>query len=348
MVGTWHLGRGGVRVSVAARRAHGAIFIGTITVVFLVLTLRYFASIFHAGPIRDEYIPFDASVDPMFFAMWRGGLPGSLSKLWPPPGELGNVGVYSLLLIAGTGAAIWLGARRTLTISVAAILASTWMLRLYYAHRFYQTKLIQLYPRTSAELAYAMLILTGYAIYLAIQWASSRASSESPLRWRSGSVGFLVASLLLFTAAGSATTDRYTPNDDNESMNFVSWVALTAPLLEENQAKDSVVVWPDPQPVATQDHEESIEITMPVVRRFHSVIIHPAEDGFPVDFDIEVWDSVEWHTRVHVTNQGRPPMPLTLAWSPEDFTNRLRLRATKLGAVKGGYALRVGQIEVMR
>jgi galactan 5-O-arabinofuranosyltransferase len=330
-------------------RASGIALVAATAIVFAILSFHYLGDVLHDKPIHDDFVPFDAKVDPAFFAMWRGGLPGlAESSWWPLPGELGNVGLFTVFAIAGIGCAIWLGARRTPILTVTAVLAGAWLLRMYYAHRFYSTKLVQLYTRTSAELLYCTLILAGYAIYFAFERAKARAGTDSVLSARSAVTGFLVALLLLFMSAGSATTDRYTPREDYDSLNYMGWVALATPMFHENQARDAQVIYPEKDPVTTPDHEEIFQIALPVPRWFHQVIIRPADDGFPVDFDIEVFDGAAWHPRVHLTNQTMPKQPLVLSWSPRDYTNGVRLRATKLGAVKGGYGLRLGEIEVMR
>ena len=91
-----------------------------------------------------------------------------------------------------------------------------------------------------------------------------------------------------------------------------------------------------------------MRITMPSIRRFDEVVIQPAAEGFPVDFEIEVWDGANWHSQFKVRGATTPKQPLKLWWSPGDRTGRLRLRATKLGRYKGGYGLHVGEVDVFR
>jgi galactan 5-O-arabinofuranosyltransferase len=55
--------------------------------------------------VQDRYFYFDTSVEPAYIAMWRNDLPGDVGP-WPPPGELAGVGVFTLLLVVGLGAAV--------------------------------------------------------------------------------------------------------------------------------------------------------------------------------------------------------------------------------------------------
>jgi hypothetical protein len=193
----------------------------------LLATLLPFAAI--AGPLvlrglrdgfADNFFYFDTNTDPAYFAMWRWDLPGPVVE-WPPRGELGGVGLFTLLMAAGMGAAIALGRRRVLVTTVGCLIGGAWVMRFWYAHYMWKTRLVQLYPRTSIEITYCSLLLCGYAAYL---WVArqrrererrdallapevERAASPSTL------IGVIAGLLLVLGSAGSALADRYMPVD---------------------------------------------------------------------------------------------------------------------------------------
>lgn len=335
------------------RPSHGWVLVGVTAIVFAIVSFNYLRDVMHAPPIHDDFMYFDATIDPAYFTMWRGGMPGAaVSYLsWPPPGELGNVGVFTLLLCVGTGLAIAVGPRKTLVIALAVILAGVWLFRLYYAHRLYETKLVQLYPRTSAEMLYVSLILGAYGVYLLVERARARAAPDSPLLARSAVIGFATAMLALVIASASATTDHYMPNSDGQYLGHLAWTSLSTPLLEADQTEGAKLNSSD-EPADAPDHEEWIEIHLPTVRAFNRAVLHPAEDGFPIDFELDVWNGLEWLPRVKVTNQAVPDKSLSLRWVPpdpnytSDYTNAFRIKATKLRRVGDGYGLRMAKIEL--
>lgn len=199
----------------------GILLLGVTAAVFALVSIRHLYGLLSgaAGGTKDQYFFFDTYVDPAYFAMWRTDLPGPVG-VWPPHGELGGVGVFTIVLIAGLALALALGLKRTMVITVAACLAGTWLLRFYFASRMYAENAVQLYPRTVAELVYCLLLLTGFAVYLAVQrYGTLRPSFALPAR-----IGLLAAMLLLLGSAGSAIADRYMPRNDN-SLGSLAWVA---------------------------------------------------------------------------------------------------------------------------
>jgi hypothetical protein len=337
-----------------SRRLHAVILAGVTTLVFVVVVFHYLRAVAHAPPVHDDYVYFETSTDPAYFAMWRGGMPGTLTYLdWPPAGELGNVGLFTVLMCVGIGVAIAVGPRRTIVIVLGAILTGTWLLRFYYARRLYETKLVQLYPRTTAELLYASLILSGYAIYMLVARARARASADSPLRGRAAVVGFTAGMLLLIISSTSQTVDRYMPNEDASYWGHLAWLALKTPQLEADQAGDAKVTTSD-ELADVPDHEETIEVHLPTVRGFASAVLHPAADGFPIDFELDVWNGLEWLPRVKITDQAVTDKPLTFRWTPPDpihsldYTNGFRIKATKLRHVGEKYGLHLAKIELLQ
>ena len=318
--------------------SHAIILVGVTALLFAIVTFHYVTGVLHAGAVHDSYMYFDTTAEPAYVAMWRNGLAGTVAT-WPPPGELGGVGLFTVVLVAGTGVAIWLGSKRTLVVSVSLMLAGAWFWRMWIAHHMYETNLVQLYPRTSPELLYGALILTGYAVHLGVERLRPRASPSAV-------IGLAVALVVLFLSSGSATTDRYSPVNNATDLGYLAWEALHTPPLEGDQATDAKLSYSEPAPVA--DAEGWIEVRLPSPRTFQSVRLTPASDGFPADFALEVWTGTDWVARAHYTNQAVPGAPIVLRWDSPDATNGFRLHATKLRAAGDAYAVRMMKIELMR
>jgi galactan 5-O-arabinofuranosyltransferase len=182
---------------------------------------------------RDDFFYFDTYTNPAYFAMWRWDLPGRVGP-WPPPGEFGGVGVFTLLLAAGVGVAIALGRRHVVVITAAYLMAGAWLLRFWYAQRMFETKLVQLFPRTTIEIVYCALVLTAYAVYLALERPLPEAEGArlrdgpqtrpSPLP--STLLGAVCGLALVFGSAASALADRYMPvREKPASLGDLAWVA---------------------------------------------------------------------------------------------------------------------------
>jgi hypothetical protein len=161
------------------------------------------------GGVSDAYFYFDTNTEPAFFAMWRNDRPGDIGS-WPPPGELGYVGLFTVLLVAGIGLALWLGWRRTLVITVGLFAVSAWLMRMWLAGESYATQTVRLYPRTTMVLLYCALILTGFAVVLAGR--GLRRILPAAAQWPRPPWGILLIPLLmLFALTGSATIDHFMP-----------------------------------------------------------------------------------------------------------------------------------------
>jgi hypothetical protein len=223
----------------AGRWKAAVLLAGFAMVVFTIVTWGYLSGIVafsHASGlasvagigkqiIRDDYVYFDVLVDPAYFAAWKTDLPGAVST-WPPTGELGGISVYVLLLFAAFGAAIAWARERTTVIVLAAIITGAWVLRFWYAHKMYETKLVQLYPRTSIELAYCFALVTGFAIHAATERfaRAPRTTSSS----HSYAIGALCALAFVFASAGSAIADRYMPNNESRCLGFLAYTSHDA------------------------------------------------------------------------------------------------------------------------
>lgn len=190
-----------------------------------------------SGSVKDNYIYFDVTMDPAYFAMWRGGLPGNVAA-FPPSGELGGVGLYTIVLCAGLAGALLLARRNPIVLTAACCFGGAWLMRFYYASEMFKTRNVQLYPRTSMEIDYLLLVLTVLAVVLAWRRLRPRtraASQEVARRARavlpgnalvSSLVGGLCALMLLLGSAASATVNNYLPHND-DSMGQLAWTAQT-------------------------------------------------------------------------------------------------------------------------
>jgi galactan 5-O-arabinofuranosyltransferase len=169
------------------------------------------------APFADHFFYFDTDIEPAYFAMWRWDLPGRVGE-WPPPGELGGVGLFTLLLATGLAVAVALGRRHVLVTTVSCLLAGCWLMRFWFAQNMWETKLVQLYPRTSIELLYCSLVLCGYAAYLIAKRlgalpGAAAPERELPRQYSTPSVvlGAVCGLALVFGSSASAIADRYMP-----------------------------------------------------------------------------------------------------------------------------------------
>ncbi|GAA2777392.1 hypothetical protein [Crossiella cryophila] len=234
----------------------GLAFVGATLVTFVLVSLRHLDGLLSgAGTTKDQYFYFDVLTDPAYFAMWLGDKPGRITS-WPPAGELGGVGLFTIVLITGLALALALGLRRTAVLTVVACLTGTWLLRFYFASRMYAENAVQLYPRTVAEILYCLLVLTGYAVFLAVErFGVPRPRFVLPAR-----VGLLAAMLLLLGSAGSAIADRHLPRNDN-SAGSLAWVS------QVNRMPDGSCSRYVPDNACVTDAEKLFEVKIPPRQR---------------------------------------------------------------------------------
>lgn len=211
-------------------------FLAVTGVVLVGICWRQIAALLHASStVKDNFFYFDTATDPAYVAMWRGDMPGDVG-LWPPPGELGGVGVFTVILCVGLAVALFLGLRNTIVITAACCLGGAWLLRFWFASEMYREQAVQLYPRTTMEILYLLLVLTILAAYFGwgrlrdfaarMRTSANGISLPDVKRVPSVLIGALCAGLLLFGSAGSATADRYLPRDDN-SEGRLAWTGQT-------------------------------------------------------------------------------------------------------------------------
>ncbi len=213
-----------------------AIVLGATAATFLLMSGSYLGRLLSGSDTPDTYMYFDTATDPAYFAMWQGDQPGAFANAaWPLPGELGGVGVFMLLLIAGLGVALWLGSSVPVVQLAAFCMLGALGLRYWFASHMERDQLVQLYPRTSAELLYCGIILFGMATYLLSQKVlAQRAAADGATRPGAGpalrtSGAVLCALAFFFASAGSSTVDRFMPANQH-SWGLFGWTAQTTPL----------------------------------------------------------------------------------------------------------------------
>ncbi len=231
----WRTGRLG--------RLKGAAFLGTTLAAFLVVAGRYLMVMLTEGQTTKDYnFRFDNFTDPAYYLMWRTDMPGKVGD-WPPPGEYGGVGLFALVTFVCLGAAIWLGIRKPMVVTIAAMFISAWVMRMYIASHMYETQTVQLYTRTNNQLLYCGLLLCALVAHLVSQRMAARkaeaeavaGSAAGPAGSTAGAgfparegavIGALCALLLLLGTVSSSMADRYMPAKEN-TYRILPWVSHT-------------------------------------------------------------------------------------------------------------------------
>lgn len=209
------------------------------------------------GGTRDNFFYFDTNTEPTYFAMWRNDRPGTEALNWPPSGELGGVGVFTLLLAAGIGLALWFGWRRTTVIALGCFAASAWFMRMWLASEQWETQTVRLYPRTTALLLYCSLLLAGFAVLYGVQSLRRTiahrlaAPASGPPRGAAPAGLLLIPLLLVFASAGSATSSRLMPDTERrDALGYMSWVAHMRRLPDGTCSRFGLVYGCKPLPVS--------------------------------------------------------------------------------------------------
>jgi hypothetical protein len=210
---------------------------GSTLVVFLAVTWVHMRGIFNSeGGLSDDYFYWDTCTDPAYIAMWRNDRPFGAGSVWPPIGELGGVGLFTVLLVAGAGVALALAWRRTVVIAIGFSIVGAWVIRMWLASEMYATGSVRLYPRTTMVVLYGLLLLTGLAVFFAAEGIRRqlglRDSGGGPSRRAAPTAVLLIPLLFLFASAGSATIDRYMPNQRHDGNGYFAWTAQTSPTKE--------------------------------------------------------------------------------------------------------------------
>lgn len=221
------------------------VMLGCAAGMFLTIVRVHLGALFSStGGSQDAFFYNDTETEPAYIAMWTNDREAWTGPVWPPPGELGGVGLFTVMLAAGLGVAIWLGWRRTAVIVLVAGVASAWVTRMWLASEMYELQLVRLYPRTTMIILYSLLILTGLAVRYGGQALSGRPpatgatgglalsgralSGRAPAAAATAPAGLLLLPLLfLFASAGSALADRYMPDPRLNHPGYFTYVAHT-------------------------------------------------------------------------------------------------------------------------
>ena len=199
------------------------LYLGVSGAVFATVASPYLRALLVGHDPVDRYLYSDALMDPTYFVSWTYGL-GPAAKAGTPTGDLGGVGLFTVLLLAGLGIALALGIRNAGVLTTVAFVGSSFLMRYWLAEHMERDQAVNLWPRTSAELLYCFVALTGLAVMLATTrlraWAAGLRPGGAPagagrrpgLPRTATAVGVLCALGLLFGMSGSMTADSYMPS----------------------------------------------------------------------------------------------------------------------------------------
>ncbi len=206
------------------------VLLGGAGAVFLAVAgVHLWALVGVGGASRDDYFYFDALSDPAYVAMWRGDMPGLIGP-WPPLGELGGVGVFTLIVAAGLGVSLATCWRSGVVRAAALIGGGAWLMRHYLASSMYAEQSVQLWPRTTPVILYCLLLMCAVVTRALYSKVVSQLSQQG-VRPDMPAIGFLIAVAFVLASAGSATAERYMPAPDG-STRELAWVAHTTNLLD--------------------------------------------------------------------------------------------------------------------
>jgi hypothetical protein len=271
-------------------------------------------------------------------------------------------------LFVGLAIALVHGHRETSVIMLAAVTFGVWALRLYHAHRMWETKLVQLWPRTAHELICCMVVLCVFAVYLLVRRADPGSAWRSP----AASAGVAAGLVLVIMSASSSKIDLFLPTEVEGTHGELAWIAQNMSRKRKPISDVAAIVasssletskfsarslndgdfktYYSSTPSFDENHVETIELVWDPKKRFNRVILYPAEDGFPVDFRIEVWDGENWLIRSDIKDSKQPYIfkAFLLTTLGREHTDRLRIHVTRLRKLKDSsqYAARFGEIEV--
>ena len=345
---------------------HGVVFGSATLGVFLALSGYTIYQLLVGPEILDGFFYFENKIEPMYIAMWRAAMPGLYAEMWPPLGELGGVGVFTIALCIGWATSLWLGSRHVVVMTASWIMVGAWLMRLRLAGKMWSTHLVQLYPRTTAEILYCLLILSVFAIALGVDRRRTKAAEDSVLHSPWATIGALVGFTLVAMSSVSAITDRYMARDRPDDWGALARLSHITPVAGKTVTKRATATAGSGNPQLaidqkpgtvyesavsdTPDHEEWLDVQMVMPVEFSRFVLIGAGDGFPVDFAIDVWDGLRWVPVMQQTGVAPPPPrgELSLPLPHKEITSRFRFRVTRLGKVATGYQLRIGEIQAFR
>jgi len=192
---------------------------------FVVVAGVHLLDVLRASSVADGYVYFDVRVDPAYIAMFRGDLPG-VTGPWPPPGEVGGVGTFMVLLIVGVAMSLWLCGSHVTVRTMGLIAAGAWVVRMVLAARMYESGNVQLYPRTTSAVLIALVIIAMHGVFALFDRLRAGRSDLIELRH---DLAATFAVLALAALAGSATADRFQPVEGN-SVGALAYQSHITPL----------------------------------------------------------------------------------------------------------------------
>ncbi len=231
----WRRGRQAVR--------HAAVFIGvTLLSAGLVGAPLLYQLVRLGAETPDRYAYITTYVDPTYVLGWMSDRSGSATyQNWPVAGELAGQTGFSVLLLAGVGLGIGLGLRHIAVRTAAATLVSAWLMRFWFASHMAHDQAIQLYPRTTWIIMYALMVLAVLGLMSLVQRGTlfadrtlasvptQGATRMVPRRAMQQLAAGMVCALALFATMGASwSVNRYMPEDQSKgTMGMDAWRAHT-------------------------------------------------------------------------------------------------------------------------
>ncbi|MEU6311277.1 hypothetical protein [Streptomyces sp. NPDC047014] len=223
----------------AVKRA--ALFVGSVLVTAGIIGAPLLYQMVRLGAqTPDRYAYLGVYADPAYVLGWLSDRTGYIKYYqWPVSGEMAGQTGFALLLILGVGLGIGLGLRNLMVRTAAAVLAGAWLARFWFASHMEHDKAVQLFPRTTWIIMYALMILAVLGVMMAVQrgsgWAERTlrpASAEPSARVvprrtvRQLSAGMVCAVALFATMGASWSANRYMPtHEDTNLMGLDAWRA---------------------------------------------------------------------------------------------------------------------------
>lgn len=218
-----------------AGRLRGLLLLAGTLAGFLPIAGAYLKEMLGATGVKDTWCSQITMTDPAYIGQlalskhqWE--LPGS----WPPPGETAGLGFFALALLAGLGVAVALGLRETPVAAAVACFGGSWLMRFYLAHNMAKNGEVQLFPHTTMEIQYTLIVLAVLACVLVAGRVRALAgqferrpggpTGLGPVPF--GAVGALLALILVGGMGGSFLTDRFMAAPPAEhTAGYLAWTA---------------------------------------------------------------------------------------------------------------------------
>ena len=196
-------------------RGRAAALLGASGVALFAVTFQNLIPLMTSGAGDDTYVYFDVHTEPTYFLHWFSDQPPADLGTWPPVGDLGGVGLFTLLLFVGFAAAVTLRRRDVLVLVVATSVLSAWLMRFWIAEHMYASGTVGFFPRTDVQILFGLLVLSAYmAWHLVVAGlkSGSVAVRLDAFKRRAMVPGVLAGVLFLTASTGDATANSYMPS----------------------------------------------------------------------------------------------------------------------------------------